>query len=528
MWQLPPGITPEEILDYLRKSRTDDPALTVEEVLERHEQMLDDWVERNLPGLGRVPEENRYREVVSGETIASRPRMQELLRRIESPKIKAVLIKEPERLSRGDLEDIGRLVKLFKYTKTLVITLDYIYDLRDDGDRDRFERELKRGNEFLEYQKKIMGAGRQLSVERGNFVGQHAPWGYNKIRVKEGKKYCFTLEPDPEKAPIVRQIFEWYSQGLGSTTIANRLEELHIKPPKGPAWRTDYVYKMFTNEHYIGKVVWNKRKEVRKVVDGEIIVSRPKAEEYLIYPGKHEAIIPQELWDKVQEIRGRLPKTKKDKKPFNPLAGLMYCANCGTAITGRTYNSKEGVERCLPRYLCHNQTKCGTASASMDQVLAQVVEVLREAIADFEIRIEAGTDDSHEVHQAMVTRLEKRLAELRELEIKQWDEKTKGGMPQHVFERLNSDVLHEIDEVQDALCTAQGSVPEPINLQEKLTAFREALEAVLDPDAPILEKNLLLKACIDRIEYSRERTGLNGHPVKGEEKPVVLDITLRI
>lgn len=527
MWQLPPGITPEEILDYLRKSRTDDPTLTVEEVLSKHEQMLDEYVERHLPGMGRVPESNRYREVVSGETIASRPAVQELLRRIESPKVKAVLIVEPQRLSRGDLEDIGRLVKLFKYTNTLVVTLDYIYDLRDDGDRDRFERELKRGNEFLEYQKKIMNNGRLLSVGNGNFIGQHAPWGYNKVRVKEGKRYCYTLEPDPETAPIVKQIFDWYSQGMGGTLIADRLNDLHIKPPKGKEWRPDYITKLLRNEHYTGKVVWNRRKTIHTVVDGEILVSRPVAEDYLVYPGKHPAIVPQELWDRVHEIRGRVPKTKKDKKPFNPLAGLLYCANCGTAIVGRTYNSK-GVERCPPRFLCPNQKKCRNGSARMDLVLDPVVSALREAIADFEIRIEAGTDDSHEVHLAMVARLEKHLEELRELEIAQWDEKTKGGMPQHVFERLNKQVLQEIDEVQDALCTARGSVPEPIDLQEKLSTFRAALEAVRDPDAPVQEKNMLLKACIDRIEYSREQVGNNGHPVRGEETPVVLDVTLRI
>ena len=51
----------DDIVMYLRKSRTDDPALTVQEVLSKHEQMLDDWVVRNIPGGGRkVPEANRY------------------------------------------------------------------------------------------------------------------------------------------------------------------------------------------------------------------------------------------------------------------------------------------------------------------------------------------------------------------------------------------------------------------------------------------------------------------------------------
>ena len=150
----------DDIIMYLRKSRTDDPALTVQEVLSKHEQMLDDWVVRNIPDDGRkIPEANRYREVVSGETIESRPCMQEVLRRVESPRVKAVLLVEPQRLSRGDLEDIGRLVKLLRYSNTIVITLQYTYDLRDERDRDMFERELKRGNEFLEYQKQSWETG---------------------------------------------------------------------------------------------------------------------------------------------------------------------------------------------------------------------------------------------------------------------------------------------------------------------------------------------------------------------------------
>ena len=177
MWQLP-KMSVDDILMYLRKSRTDDPALTVEEVLSKHEQMLDDWVQRSFPGGRKIPEENRYREVVSGETIESRPKVQELLRRIESPRVKAVLIVEPQRLSRGDLEDIGRLVKLLRYSNTIVITLQYSYDLRDERDRDMFERELKRGNEFLEYQKRIMNNGRLLSVQNGNFICQKPPYGY--------------------------------------------------------------------------------------------------------------------------------------------------------------------------------------------------------------------------------------------------------------------------------------------------------------------------------------------------------------
>ena len=66
-----PDLQPEEIIIYLRKSRTDDPALSVSETLSKHEQMLDDFSRRTWDAL--IPEQHRFREVTSGETIESRP-----------------------------------------------------------------------------------------------------------------------------------------------------------------------------------------------------------------------------------------------------------------------------------------------------------------------------------------------------------------------------------------------------------------------------------------------------------------------
>lgn len=525
MWQLPP-LRPEEILLYSRKSQTDDQTLTIEETLAKHEQMLDEWVERNLPDKGKIPEENRYREVVSGETIDKRPRFQEILRRVESPKIKAVLCVDPQRLSRGSLKDIGRIVEVFRYSNTIVITRQYAYDLRDDRDRELFERELMRGNEYLEYYKRIQQNGRLLSVQNGNYIGQTAPYGYKKIQYKEGKVKCFTLEPIPDEAEVVKMVFEMYRDGMGMQRIAYKLNDMHIPSAKGGKWGREVLQTMLGNVHYLGKVKWNWRPTVKRIEDGEVVISRPRAEEYLIYEGKHPAIIEQELWDAVQEIRGKIPRNPKNKNGFNPLAGLMFC-ECGRAISARPYKSK-GVEYCEPRFLCSQQRECGNASAKMSEVMDTVVNVLKATIEDFEVRIEKGTDDSAQIHHQMVERLEKRLRELQELEIAQWDAKTKGGMPDHVFEKLNGDTVKEIAEVQQALCTARGSIPEPINLQERVTTFRKALDALQDPNASVKEKNKLLKECIERITYSRKRAGNNGHPKRGEETPIHLEFKLRV
>lgn len=493
-----------EVIVYLRKSRSDDPALTVEEVLEKHEMRLQEWAQTNLGG--QIPEENIFREVVSGETIDDRPEMLRLLALIESPKVQAVLIVEPQRLSRGDLEDAGRIIKLFRYTNTLICTPPITYDLRNEYDRDNFERELKRGNEFLEYQKKIMLRGREQSVKQGNFIGSIAPYGYKKIVVMEGKKKCHTLEIVEEQAEVVRMIFDMYvNQNMGRVNIARRLNDLNIKAPKGGLWKQDGIKDMLENEHYIGKVRWNWRKTVKVVEDGEILAKRPKTEigEYMVYDGKQEPIISEDLFYAARAKQGRNHRAKAKTKVRNPLAGLVYC-QCGRAMSYRTY-MKDGVERCAPRLLCDDQAYCKTSSCTYDEIIVRVIDVLEQCIKDFEIRIKNNDDDSIKHHATLMKRLKAKHEELRKKELAQWEKYTEENMPKEIFDVLNQKVLKEKEEVQQALCKAAESIPERIDYEEKFYRFKDALEALKDPEVPAAKKNALLKACIERIDYNRAK-----------------------
>ena len=525
MWILP-KMTVDDILIYLRKSRTDDPALSVEEVLSKHEQMLDDWIAHNMPDTARrIPECNRYREVVSGETIDSRPRVQELLSRIESPRIKAVLIVEPQRLSRGDLEDIGRLVKLLRYSNTIVITLQYTYDLRDERDRDMFERELKRGNEFLEYQKRIMNNGRLLSVQNGNFIGQKPPYGYRKVVIKEGKRKQHTLEPDPERAAIVKMVFEMYANGTSASQIAKVLCDTGIKTADGGKWVTSSVRQMLTNDHYIGMVHWNRRKTVKLIEDGELIATRPRSSDYLKYPGKHTPIIDQELWDAVQAVKGTSPPVKDKAKFANPFAGLVYC-QCGSRMSRRQY-FRNGVERCAPRLLCDNQTECGTASCTLSEFTEYVIAAMNQVIADFDLKLECSTEDSTALQEQIIAQIERRLDELDRRELSQWDNYTQESMPKHIFDRLNEKLIQEREEALRALNEARSTLPPRVDYAQKRDTFRTTVISLQDPDASIKEKNMLLKQCIERITYSRKKKGGDNRRY-GTPEPMELDFLFKI
>ena len=524
------NLAPEETIDYLRKSQSDDPLLTVEEVLEKHEKILDGWSEKKLGG--KTPEKQKFREVVSGETLKERPEIQKVLRMIESPNIRAVKIVEPQRLTRGDLEDIGRIMKLLKLTNTLVITPDEwggerIYDLNDEYDWNAFEGELKKGNDYLNYYKKIQKRGRYASVAAGNFIGNSAPYGYNKITVMEGKKKCHTLEINQDEAPVVKMIFDLYLQGYGTFKIMDRLHELGIRSAKGKQWATTTIGTILSNEHYIGKVRWDRKKIVKTVKDGEIVSSRPTAENYLIYPGKHPAIIDEEVFYAVQKKKGSLPKHKKGTKLVNPLAGLMYCS-CGMAMKYHKYVTN-GVVRAEPRYACTYPTRCENASCIAKELLDVLKTNLREVLYDFEVRVDSGEDESVEIHKQLVARLERRLQELEALELAQWSKYTKEEMPKRIFDQLNAQVIEEKEEVQQALCTARDSIPEPINLKDKVSTLKEILAMLDDPDAPIEELNALLKTCIERITYRRPSAqGISSRWKTGNKIELDIDLKLRV
>lgn len=517
------GITiqADEILKYARKSRSDDPLLSVEEVLEKHEKILNEWCERNLGEL--IPARNSFQEIGSGETIDARPEFQKILRLIENAKYKAVFTVDVQRLSRGDLEDAGRLMKLLRYTNTFVITPDMAFDLSDEYDRDRFKRELDRGNDYLEYYKKINWRGRLESVRSGYFIGSIPPYGYDKDWIMDGRKKRPTLKINEREAEAVRLIFDLYvNQDMGLQNIAHQLNGLGYKTRKGNLWNSATLKDILENVHYIGKIKWNWRKTVNVVEDGEISKVRPKSKEYYIFDGKHPAIISEELFERAGKIRGTKVKVKTGKHLRNPLAGLIYC-QCGKSMTYRTYKDAEGNERNAPRLLCTDQMYCHTQSVTYGEILSMVKDILKDNIANYEIEIKNHGENTLINQSNQIKRLENRLDELNKKELSQWEKYSEEAMPKAIFDKLNAKVLEEKESTQKALDLARQNTPTVEDYKERQMHFVDALNALENPEATAETQNRLLKDCITRITYKREQGGNRWKETRFE-----LDVTLKV
>lgn len=505
-YNLKDTLKPEEIIMYLRKSRSDDPLLTIEEVLSKHESRLDEWSMRNLGAL--VPEENRFKEVVSGESITDRPEFKKVLRLIESPDIKAVMVLELPRLGRPDTAEIGLLSKIFRYTKTLVITPERTFNVSDSFEREMFESNLKMGNFYLEYTKTILKRGREISVSSGNYVCSRPPYGYDKTIVMEGGRKCPTLVINEEQANVVRMIFNSFvNENIGTQTISDRLNEAGVKAPRGGLWTPDGIRTILENPVYIGMVRWNARKSEYVVRDGEFCKTRPKTAEgeFIFCKGKHEAIISEELFKAAQEKRGRTHKTCRNKELRNPLASLLYC-ECGKPMNYRHSTRGDLKYRREPRLVCKGQRECHNGSCSVPEIVDYVAEVLRQRIAEFEQEVTNPDAENYSFYERRLTDLENRLKELDAKEISLWEAQisSENKMPQSVFTALTEKITKERDDIGATISQIKAVLATPVNNEARLINLKQGLEALLDPTKSVAEKNHFLKACIDRIEYKRD------------------------
>lgn len=496
-------LRPEEVLIYLRKSRADDPSLTVEEVLSNHEALLDEWVDKNL--IGPIPPENRYKEVVSGESIQDRVEFQKLLKRIESPNIKAILVKEISRLGRPDTEEIGRISKMFRYTNMLVLTPSRAFNIADKYERDMFEQELRIGNYYLEYTKTILRVGKESAVKRGCYVAGKPLYGYDKITITEGKRKYPTLAINEEQANIVRMVFDWYvNENIGIQAVSNRLNDMGIKPPMIDHWAPDTIRNMVENPHYIGKVWWNKRKAALVVDNGEFRKTRLKTsdDDFILCDGLHEAIISEELFEAAKAKRGRTHKAWPTRELRNPLATILFC-ECGRALSYRDDRRKPQEARLV----CNGQKYCGNGSCSTTEMMDFVENLLRQKIDEYTEESKKGSSETTKLLEKQVKTLEKKIIDLNSKELALWEAQldTETKIPANIFQTLTEKINKERDETESALTKAQEELAKPVDNEVKLVTLQNALDALLDNEVSVAEKNQYLKKCISRITYHREQ-----------------------
>lgn len=485
------------IIIYLRKSRADDPTMTVEEVLAKHESILQDYciAEFDQP----MPESRIYREVVSGETIQDRPVMQRVLRLLESGNIDGVLVVEPQRLSRGDLEDCGHIINSFRYTNTAVITPTKTYNLQDEYDRKFFEMELTRGNDYLEYTKKILARGRLAAVMSGQYIGSVRPYGYNKVVYGSGKNKIRTLEKFKKENDVLVLMGHLYlDKDYTPEKIGRTLDDMGIEPPMGEHWSAITIRHLLTSPINNGKLTWNKRKTVIEWKDGKQVKLRVKNDEgdVIIVQGKHPATYDDETYSAIMaKMSAHSVKVTCKRELRNPLAGILFC-QCGKSIVLKGKNTSNTLV-----LVCNSHSFCHTRSVPFNSVLAKVKGALSEAITDFTIKVSNKEETESELYALNVSALENKLKQLYKKDVVQKDAYEDGIYSKAEYIQRNAQLQEQIAATANTLKEMKANAPKIVSYEDCIVRFQDCLNALEDDSVSVLTKNTLLKACISKIVY---------------------------
>ncbi|MCL2081866.1 MAG: recombinase family protein [Oscillospiraceae bacterium] len=474
---------------YLRKSRAEENE-PIQETLKRHKKILTSFsIEQSIEIIAV------YEEVVSGDSLFSRPQILKLLE--EAERYQAVLCIDIDRLGRGNMKEQGIILETLKNANVKIVTPNKTYDLNNELDETYSEFQAFMARQELKLIRSRMQRGIRKSAEEGSHMGP-APYGYKSARI--GK--AATLEIIPEEAEIVRQIFRMYTEenkGPGSISFTFRTQGITAR--KGGAWHMASIRRILSNQAYTGKVVYGKLMRDKK--DKEKVVFRP-LDEILISDGLHPAIIEQEVFDRAQTIRESryLPPQNIYGEIKYPFAGLLKCSVCGLAMSRFPYKEYEYV-LCRTRgcvRMCNMKLVERGVLSQLKLELDRITPIAPEARRDDELHI------SITVLQGEADRLNMQKQKLYEF-------LEDGTYTSSVFRERMSLTEKKITAALGELSRLQEKEK---NMSKASQDFIPVIHSVLQSydQATPAQKNEMLKKIIKRIDYYKGK----------EDPPKVFDI----
>lgn len=484
-----------EVAIYLRKSRSDmeeeKKALARGEVydtLQRHRKELLAFARKNKLKIIHI-----YEEVVSGDSIEARPKIQELLKNVEQGKYQGVLVMAYDRLGRGDKTDQGTIEKTFKESDTLILTPKHTIDLNDEqGEMQAdFEGFLSR----MEYRKikSRLRDGLNGAVLEGKNMGTTPPFGYTK-----DKEHILQVIPD--EAKIVKMIFDKAVEGYGSHTICTHLHNLGIRTRNDNVFIPKAIRDIIRNPKYKGDQFYGR-----------------KSKHPIYVEDCHTPIVDKETWKIANDrINQRAPVDNADAPLQNPLASILICSNCENTMRRVKSHAKGNI---YTYYYCKTSwcDMKGTKSEKVIDALINELETLLHSI-DVESKDITVSDD--------LELLEKRLRTLQD-ELEGLEEKRETihelleskTYSQDVFlNRMNK--THELEktilaDIENVNKQIQAEQSRNDNAKKIAPAITNALSILQDCTPE--QQNRLFKSFIEQIVYTK----------KSKDDNVLLEVILQ-
>jgi site-specific DNA recombinase len=306
-------------------------------------------------------------------------------------------------------------------------------------------------------------AGLREKARQGHLTGT-LPWGYRRDPASGG------ILRDDHRAPLVQALFERYAHGDQSDrALAVWLNSQGARTTKDRAFSKDTVREMLVNAAYAGYVT-ARRDKTRHT------------------PGKHPAIITNDVFDRVQQIRTARTTTLNPGRPSTgyALAKLLRCERCGAAMHG----GRSGPSL-VRRYHCSTRKQQGTCDQPAplaDTLEAQLASYLSNLAPPASVREAILTRLAHEATRDGAKRQEERAALQGQLD-RLKDLYQLGDLTRSQYLYRRQLLQHQLDAHQP---------PVLIDLEQAAAALAD-LASLYQQEAGAAERNGLLRIIFERV-----------------------------
>jgi len=443
-----------------------------------------------------------------------RPEYKRMIADIEAGKINCVIFKDNSRLGRN-YPELGRLMEEYFPQKgiRIISVLNHIDSLKDPNGYCSAIVSFSNimNDDYIRQLSMKIKCTFAMKRERGEFLGNYAPYGYEKSPEDRHK-----LIIDPEAAEIVRMIFNWYVDGASACGIVKRLNALQIPPPsvykcmkgcKGFAshssggtkrniWSVTSVNTMLKDEVYIGNLVQGKYKSVSYRTKK---MAPTDESEWTVIEGTHEAIISNEVFTIVHDRFARRTRVAPNREVSYPLSGYIKCAHCGSRMNR---NGSRGYARfrCMTHAYAPDKCQCPDIKepdlemAILKAIQDQIRELVdAKAVIDAVRQRGAGGQSANEYLLA-INRAEREKKRLAEAKFRLYDNLEKGIIDQDEYTQFKASYNSALAEQESQIEQLQASMLELQEARKQDDAFitffqkygnietldREVLERLLD------------------------------------------------
>ncbi len=330
-------------------------------------------------------------------TNFERPGFIRLMEQIKAGSLNCVIVKDLSRFGRNYIEVGNYLEQIFPFMGVRFISIaDSLDSYGNPGQMNTILVPFKNliNDEYCRDISNKVRSSLDSRRRSGKFIGSFSAYGYVKDPDNKGE-----LLVDETVAPIVKNIYEWFLDGLGAITIAKKLNNMGIPSPseykkmcglhykvsdssvKGPVmWGYSAVKRILQNRMYCGDLVQG----VMRVTSYKVKkLQRVPEDEWMVCENHHEGIVDRETFDKVQRIFDTDTRMTQEQGRITMLGGFMRCADCGRAMNRHKNAHSYGTYH---YFVCSTYKKvsknvCSRHSIRADYVENAVLEAIQAQVA---------------------------------------------------------------------------------------------------------------------------------------------------